>query len=235
MMCLSRNDIEIIGQSVLRDYTKRTRSNAQTPIDIERFARNYLGVQIQHRKLSESGDILGLTTYRGLNLKLTFPEGDVFLSVPEDTILLEERLLQPKNHSRWRFTLAHECAHQILARIEEKEAGSSFRKTLAPGKTYSCRDLKSAEHWSEWQANSLGAVLLMPKENLLEILKYGDKPRTLIRYGNRFNPLDYAVIKRVADMFRVSLKAMELRIGALGYIAHRPESEYTDPLDIFDD
>ena len=231
MMSLSHEELEVIGESVLRDYAGDT-AGVQIPIDIERFARKHLALQIHHCKLSARGDILGLTTYSGINLVLPFPGENIVLSVPEDTILLEERLFRPSNFRRWRFTLAHECAHQILMRMEMKETGRNVRDGFVPGKTYSCRDLRTTEDWSEWQANVLAAVLLMPRAKLLELLDCGFKPLALARYGSRFNSLDYASIRRLADQFCVSIKAMEVRLNGLGHITQKPESEYTDPLNI---
>ena len=225
MICLSQEDIERIGESVLRDYTKRMVRSSSSPIDIAHFARCYLDVNIQHRKLSVRGDILGLTTYSGINLELSFPGENIVLSVPEDTILLEETLFRPNNFRRWRFTLAHECAHQILMRMQKDETGRNVRGGFVPGKTYSYRDLRTTEDWSEWQANVLAAALLMPRAKLLELLDCGFKPLT--RYGSRFNSLDYASIRRLANRFCVSIKAMEIRLNGLGYITRKPESEYT--------
>ena len=229
MMSLSHEDIEVIGDSVLRDYAGKS-ADTQIPIDIERFAREHLLLQIQHCRLSARGDILGLTTYSGINLELLFPGEDIVLSVPEDTILLEETLFRPNHFRRWRFTLAHECAHQILMRMEMEETGRNVRDGFVPGKTYSCRDLRTTENWSEWQANVLAAALLMPRVVLLELLNCRFRPLT--RYGSRFNSLDYANIRRLADRFCVSIKAMEVRLNGLGYITRKPESEYTDLLNI---
>ena len=234
-MRLSQADIELIGKSILRDYVRRTTGTIRLPIDITCFAQHYLGVRIQHRRLSDKGNILGLTTYKRVNLKLAFADKNVLLSVPENTILIEERLLHPHNRKRWRFTIAHECAHQILARISDKEVGGGFRKSFATGTPCSYRELKTPEDWSEWQADSLGAVLLMPKMEVLNQLHSGHKPFALTKYGDHFNSWDYTKLKRMADTFYVSLKAMELRIKKLGYLALKPKSACSEPLEIFDD
>ena len=232
MMYLSQNDIEIIGESVLQDYAQYIVSNIQIPVDIDSFARNYLGVQIQYRKLSDKGTILGLTTYKDVYLELPFAEGNIVLSLPENTILLEERLLKPQNRRRWRFTLAHECAHQILVRIEEKQTGNSFRKSFASGKIYPCRELKTAEDWCEWQANSLGAVLLMPRKELFELLKHESELFNIVKHGNYFDSQDYKKIKKLADIFCVSIKAMEIRIRELAPTTSKLQSEYADSLKV---
>ena len=60
-----------------------------------------------------------------------------------------------------RFTLAHECAHQLLFHLESEDTKAACRKLYAERRTYSLRDLKSNEDWNEWQANVLGAAILM--------------------------------------------------------------------------
>jgi len=229
---LSQNDIEIIGESVLRDYATNGRSRIRIPFDISEFARQYLKLAIHHRKLSESGKILGLTTYKDVELELELGDGNVVVTVPEDTILLDESLEKPDSRRRGRFTVAHECAHQVIARIEEQQTGSSFRKALVSGRTYSCRELKTAEDWCEWQANSLGAVLLMPRNEIAADMDKGFKPFRPTLYGSHFNTPDYYRIRSLADRYGVSITAMILRLKELGYICRRPESEYSDPLDI---
>jgi Zn-dependent peptidase ImmA (M78 family) len=225
VLVLSQKDIEVIGYSVLRDCVKGGR--IRIPVDIEGFARYYLGLQIEYRKLSDKGNILGLTSYKGVVLELSFNSGNIHITVPEDTILLDELLENPKEQHRRRFTIAHECAHQILARMEDN------RTSLVPGKTYSCRELRSAEDWSEWQANALGAVLLIPKHELIKELNSGwRKPFKPVMYGNRFNTMDYQQLKSLAKKFGVSVSAMKIRLKELGSIIRKDASEYHDPLEI---
>ncbi|MCL2409383.1 MAG: ImmA/IrrE family metallo-endopeptidase [Oscillospiraceae bacterium] len=231
MLRLSRNDIEDIAESVLRDYTKQS-AGKSIPIDIDGFTRQHLGLQVQYRRLSDDGSVLGLTAYRDVQVKLTYTDRIVTVSVSEDSILIDDTLHRER---RGRFTIAHECAHQLLACSEERRTGTSFRKAFKPGKVYSPCELKSARDWSEWQANALGAALLMPKFELLQILHREFWMPKFTMYGTRFNSWDYEAVKDLADRFEVSITSMSLRLKGLGFIDLKPESEYRDPLDIFCD
>jgi Zn-dependent peptidase ImmA (M78 family) len=84
----------------------------------------------------------------------------------------------------------------------------------------------------EWQANSLAAVLLMPREEVKRAMNRGYKPFMPTLFGNRFTSLDYRKIRDLSDKFETSITAMILRLKELSYIAHRPESEFCDPHDI---
>jgi len=233
MLRLSRNDIEDIGVSILRDYAARIVNDEHIPVDIDAFARKYLGLQIQYRSLSDNGSILGITIYKDVQVDMTLRNHNIVISATEDTILLDEQLYKPENKRRERFTIAHECAHHILARIEERQTGVSFRKAFNPGEVYSFHELDSAEAWCEWQANTLGAALLMPRLELLKMLRRGFPPYHLTMYGNRFNRWDYLKVKSLSNNFNVSMSAMTLRLKDLGFINRKPESEYRNPIDIF--
>ena len=221
MTVLSKNDIETIGESVLRDYTRRFPVSARTPVDIEQFAGGYLKLKVEFRRLSDSGNLLGILTYQGIHLELTLNGGNRVISVPEDTILLEERLYSSGNIRRLRFTIAHECAHQIIAKIEQKQTGVSYR-----------RDLTAANDRSEGQANTLAAALLMPRPELIRLMDNRYKPFRPSLFGHRFNSMDYLRIRELADRFQVSVTAMIIRLKELGLVICKPKYAYCDPQDI---
>jgi Zn-dependent peptidase ImmA (M78 family) len=228
MMYISKQDIENIGNSVLRDFTERGRRPSGAPIDIELLAQWYLGLNIRYVRLEESIGLLGLTTTKDLSLEILEKSGGVInLFTPKNTVLIDNSLLKRDNLGRRRFTIAHECAHQILSRIEGTEAGIAFRQN-APYP----RELKSDEDWMEWQANALAAVLLMPQPSIFKSMAGFNALRTLTEYGSRFNTPDYTEIRRISERFEVSISALTIRLRELGFVKRKPESEYTDPLDI---
>jgi hypothetical protein len=217
MLILSKQNLEEIGGSVLRDYSKRI----HLPVDIEGFAQRYLGLRIEYRKLSDHGHILGLTSYKGVVVELHFKAGNQYITVPEDTILLDERLESKSELHRRRFTIAHECAHQILTRMEERII-----------KTHSYRELVTAGDWSEWQANVLAAALLIPSAELTAALNWWRMPFKPTLYGNRFNTMEYRQIKHLTQKFCVSIAAMVIRLKELGSIIIKSALEYHDPQEI---
>jgi len=207
----------------------QTSATERIPVNIEDFALKYLGLHVQYRPLSNDGSVLGLTAYRDVQVNLTYTDRSVVVSVSEDSIWLDDIL---RHKRRGRFTIAHECGHQIIARVDECRTGVSFRKAIEPGKLYSPRELKSANDWCEWQANALGAALLMPRMEIHKRLR-GFRPVKFTAYGSRFAPIEYRRIKDLAYNFNVSMTAMILRLKELEYIDCKPESEYYDPRDIF--
>jgi len=237
MLYLSRKNIEGIGEAVLLDYAMKYPGDLRYPLHIRWFALMGLGLGVKHRKLSDSGNICGLTVYAGTEVTLPVRVGDNIICETKDTIYVDESLLCSECSSYLRFTIAHECAHQILRQMVERKTGRSFRSAFEPGKRYTCVEIKTAEYWWEWQANTLAAILLMPKYKLApHLIGTGGRSHIFTAFGSRFNDVDYKRIKGLADMFGVSFSAMKIRLETLEYIVDRPESEYVaNPLDVVAD
>ena len=78
--------------------------------------------------------------------------------------LQDESFIRSGNVQRFcakrRFTLAHECAHQILFQLESDEVKTSCEMKYSARTAYTPRELKTREDWNEWQANVLGAAIV---------------------------------------------------------------------------
>jgi len=224
---LSRKDIEAIGEVELMDYDTKYPGDLRYPLHMILFATNQLGLDVKHRKLSDSGNILGLTVCANTEVELPVSVVDNIVCEPKDAIFIESRLQCSKYQKYWRFTIAHECAHKILDRIQERKTGYSYRKVFEPIGWYTFEEAKTDEGWWEWQANALAAVLLMPKFKLLPYLKdYRDKLHKFTTFGGRLGDVDCKKMKTLADKFDVSFSAMKIRLDELGLVSHKPKPEY---------
>ena len=85
-------------------------------------------------------------------------------------VLLDESFIRQgqikKLCGKRRLTLAHECAHQILFQLESEEVKASCEMRYSARTAYTPRELKTREDWNEWQANVLGAAILMPQKEI---------------------------------------------------------------------
>ena len=104
-MILSYQDLDVIADSILREF-KPGRITLDA-IDVERLARSFLGLTIRYERLSDDFSILGATTFSPVELELLCHGKTQVISLPADTVLLEERLLLDKKQQlgRRRFTL----------------------------------------------------------------------------------------------------------------------------------
>ena len=101
-------------------------------------------------------------------------------------VLMDASFIQPfqirKLCGKRRFTLAHECAHQILFQMETDKIREACRRKYSARAAYSLRELKTREDWNEWQANVLGAAILMPQREIDLAVAYYARGRKLISY-----------------------------------------------------
>ena len=132
-----------------------------------------------------------------------------------------------------RFTLAHECAHQILFQMETDKIQEACRRKYSARTAYSLRELKTREDWNEWQANVLGAAILMPQREIDLAVAYYAKGRKLISYDGTFAYWDKVALDRICQQFGVSKTAAVIRLKQLGHLETRPYSEYSDPLEVW--
>jgi Zn-dependent peptidase ImmA (M78 family) len=95
-----------------------------------------------------------------------------------------------------------------------------MRKKLAEH-TYSARELKSNDDWSEWQANALAAALLMPRTQIEKLLMNGGD----FTSGGDVPFCDYAAFSYLQDELFVSKSALKTRLRQLG-IPCRSTDEY---------
>ena len=183
-MILSHAKIEEIAAAVIKDFNlfffgpganEAKQMPQGTPID--QFAGAYLRLDVSFEKLSSDGSICGLTAYE--DTEYAIEENGVSRIIPlkRNQVLLDSSFIAPGNVKQLcgkrRFTLAHECAHQLLFHLESDETKDACRKLYAERRTYSLRDLKSNEDWNEWQANALGATILMPQSEIdLAMLRF---------------------------------------------------------------
>ena len=241
-MILSRNDINQIADTIIRDFQGDTRS--QFPkTDIDRLAETYLQLSVRYLPLSQDKSLLGLTSYEETVLQLQLEDHTDEVLVKPNSVLLEKEFLrrylkaeeQKRRALRRRFTLAHECAHQILFRLEPEDVKASMRNQYSQYKTYDCYDLKSKEDWNEWQANTLGAALLIPSHHVEKYFERYQGNMPLLCYGGKYPKREQLALSHLTGFFGVTQKTMEIRLKGLGYLKELPRRHYFDPTMIIAD
>lgn len=242
-MILSHKQLEEIAAAVTKDFNEfffgkepdRLRIARATPID--QLAKDYLGLNVSFARLSFDGSICGLTAYA--DTEYIVEERGVKRTIPlsRNQVLLDESFIQPGQVrqlcGKRRFTLAHECAHQILFQMESDEVKQNCEKKYAARTAYSLRDLKTREDWNEWQANTLGAAILMPQKEIDYAVWYFAAGKTLTNYEGRFSYRDRLALDLICHQLGVSKTAAVIRLRELGYVEDRPYREFVDPLEVW--
>ena len=227
-MILSQKNIEEIAVAVIRDFQKSffgseaddpARFALPTPID--QFASDYLNLKVSFQKLSSDGSIYGLTAYVDTEYQIEVDGSQRSIFLKTNDVVLDKSFIEPANIRKLcgkrRFTLAHECAHQILFQLDSDDRKIACHKRPEVRKKGS-RVLRTQEDWNEWQANSLWFI---------------NSRKPLTCYGWHFYDKDQVKIDTFCGVFGVSRSAAAIRLEQLGYLNRKKDYEYRDPLEVW--
>ena len=233
-MILSQRQLEEIAASTTKDFNrfffgdeadKPDRSALPTPID--QFAKNYLGLRVSFARLSPDGSICGVTAYADTEYKITELGITRTLALKRNQVILDESFIRSGNVQRLcakrRFTLAHECAHQILFQLESEEVKASCETRYSARTAYTPRELKTREDWNEWQANVLGAAILLPQTEVDRAMYFLTENKPLASSADSINCEDKFTLSVFCGMFGVSIPTAVRRLAELGYMKLRKE------------
>ena len=106
-------------------------------------------------------------------------------------------------------------------------------KLYAERRTYSLRDLKSNEDWNEWQANVLGAAILMPQEEVELAMWRFASMNPIQNFEGWLLQRDKMIVNMMCETFGVSKAALLIRLRHLGYLVDLPYSEYKEPWEVW--
>lgn len=202
----TKQEFENLADYILHDYFGQDYDTPK-PMDIFDFAISYLKMEVEYIDLSKSNHIIGVRSAH--------------------RIYLDKELEQPERRGERNFTVAHECAHEVINWQDED---------YNPGHLINCRELRerrrlvTEDDFKEWQANVVGAYLLMRPVLVGWCLFTFSKKDKLTVYGGMDYPLMYyndaMALRNMADYMGVSKSALRFRLNELGMIEERSINEY---------
>ena len=216
MLRLSRDFIERLAGEIVAGYRGRGRNALMT--DINRFARDYLGLTVRYADfLTDKTHILGMTALRAA--KIDFGNGEHRFR--GKTVYMDLSLKKRENLGVRNFTLAHECAHVALLSYESALKGRrDERDCSARCATLDRGHLFPGEEgfdWWEWQADVMASALLMPGGAVRELAcSLGKTDRFVVSPGLGMHWKDEKTAREMAETFGVSYRAMAYRLKTLG-------------------
>lgn len=219
MSYLSRKDIEAIAARVFNDYKQMPRFAGQpvARVDPVILATELCGLHIDHFHLSKDGMTLGMTTSTGLGVGVYDDNGQPCLYYLDGTTILVEKDLRddPSAHGRYNFTLLHETAHQILARLFPNSPRAVQNRIVyyrGRSRQYPIQD------WDEWQADNLASALLLPIEIVLGALLRFDLEQGIDVLNKIYRPKEYERFCEMAEFLGASKQALAIRLKRLGLL-----------------
>ena len=233
---LSKTDIDNIGENFVRDFCPEALQKPMA-IDIDSFAQNYRDLQQDFQYLSHNGIYLGMMVFNdtsGIPVYNPAIKGLKFISARARTIIIYIALLEEGQEGRYRFTMGHEVAHDILhseyyAYNQDQmsfvgmEGIPAVQCRLDMAKPDCGRTFVTDKDWMEWQANSLSSAILMPASMVKKLTEAHCEAPPALRDAYR--------VTDVCNTFNVSMLAAEVRLRGLGILdgasASNTESEQT--------
>ena len=215
---LSRNDIERIAERVYTAYRKLPEIAGQNILCISpELMLKLVGLKIEHCRLSQSGNIAGVTCSSGQLVRIYDCEDEqVYFCLDGSTILVDKELHDDESlKGRYNFTVMHELSHQVLNMLFPGEY-----EDVAYRVHHSCQLewKKPITDWSEWQANTLASALLMPRDLILQGMYYCGLDGRIEVLNRKYRTKEYACFSNLAHFLGVSKTALAIRMQYLGLI-----------------
>lgn len=232
MKYLSRKEIEAIAERVNTAYMKLPEHKGKHiyKIEPELLLTKLLGLNIEHHHLSTNGTILGITSFNEIGVQV-FDEEDIesYYFLDGKTVLIESELQSNiAFKGRYNFTAVHEAAHQIFKMLYPKEYGAAQNTgRLHYYKIHT--EKKPIYDWEEWQANTLAAAILLPKDLILQGMFLFDLDDKIHCLNKIYNPSVYGRFVALSEFLGVSKRALAIRMKQFELL----ENEYLDnPYDL---
>lgn len=221
MKHLSRKDIEGISRRIIDAYRRLPELAGQKiyRVDPVLLAESLLHLNIDYMHLSLDGSILGMTSFTELGVEVfEGDDGDAYYFLDGKTVLVESEL---KNDvamkGRCNFTVAHEASHQIFKMLFPKEYGAAGTSPVHFYKANS-EQRKPITDWEEWQANTLAANILLPKELIEQALFRFGLPEKIEMLNKVYALGIYKRFTAMADFLGNSKKALAIQLRQLGIL-----------------
>lgn len=215
--------LEKKAEEILKVYSQGELLVAPQAMDVDHFAEFHLNVKIDFANLSQDKKTLGCTCFNDGVLMVWNDDRtkEYPLAVEKGFIFVDKEILGSEVEGRVRFTIIHECAHLILhPRFYYQKPGEVIPKIQCT--VYQIEDgarrlpMMDAEV-REWQANRLGAALIMPAKTVRMLM--ANRLGTTV---DALSPvyLSDSCIKEMAAVYNVSKSAMSIRLENLNLLLH---------------
>lgn len=215
---ISKEDVEIKAEMFLQEYCPEAlRSPMAVPIEL--IAEKDMGLTIDYAHLTEDLSILGMMVFTDGKVEIYKKDTDeyVYAGVKKGTILIDSDLYHNGGRARERFTVAHEVAHWVTHGLSYASLSYTDQSlsTLCRCHAKQATKLITPEDWLEWQANSIGAAILMPKVPFIvqaEALK--DEYSEFADWADE-DMFGEIIAGELASKFGVSKQAASIRLNTL--------------------
>lgn len=227
---ISFGELEELGETIVREYLRKTKRYNALCVDIEGLVTDYLGLTVVYENIAEDDpNKIAFLSNGKRPLRVSRNEERIQVVFPKGTVVMDKVLLHENESSRRRFTLGHEGAHSVIAKQNPMQDVGCFHNEFDPERVYTIKEQKELMSFSETQADRLSSVFLMPRFILRKVMKKYKCENGLPVYGwNVFAPEDKPKLRKMADCMGVSFQALVIRLKTLGLLMPRDLTVYLE-------
>ena len=209
MIIGTKVEFENLADYILRDYLG-SEYESYKPFDVNAFAKDYLKLEISYCAFNPEDNIEGKRT--------------------GNQIFLDQRLSEPTRVGERNFTIAHECGHDL---INWQDPNYVPDQTINYRIRSQRKELKTENDFKEWQANVVASCLLL-RPCLVDwtMFTIARKEKITVFGGYTIHRIDRYIIRMMAQYLGVSQECLRYRLDRLGYLDHKPISEYDPVMDM---
>lgn len=169
---ISFGELEELGETIVREYLRKTKRYNALCVDIEGLVTDYLGLTVVYEKIAEDDpNKIAFLSNGKRPLWVSRNEERIQVVFPKGTVVMDKVLLHENESSRRRFTLGHEGAHSVIAKQNPMQDVGCFHNEFDPERVYTIKEQKELMSFSETQADRLSSVFLMPRFILRKVMK----------------------------------------------------------------
>lgn len=231
---LSRADLEHMAGTLVSQYYQAVppADELPQPVDPVKLAQTVMGLEVNYLPLSSDGSVLGVACFRETELQVSDATGKTLhVVLTAQDIVLDESLNCETQIGRHNFTAAHELSHHLLVRRFPED----YRELLNCRTHFLYRFRSQTRNWVEWQADTLGAAVLMPGDTLRACMEVFGLRNRLDMLSSVCRPTEYKVFCKIAAHLGVSKKALAIRMKQLGLLGEEYLANPTAPIDVWRD
>ena len=209
MIIGTKVEFENLADYILRDYLG-SEYESYKPFDVNAFAKDYLKLEISYCEFNPKDNIEGKRI--------------------GNQIQLDQRLNEPTRIGERNFTVAHECGHDL---INWQDPNYVPDQTINYRIRSQRKELKTENDFREWQANVVASCLLL-RPCLVDwtMFTFARKEKITVFGGYTIHRIDRYIIRMMAQYLGVSQECLRYRLDRLGYLDHKPFSEYDPVMDM---
>ncbi len=234
MKYYSFEEIDELGETLVRKYIEDKNLKNVWCIDVEGIATDLLGCTIVYAQFAEEDpNKSGFLADGDTPLKIYRDNKSQEVVFPADTIVVDLPMKLKRNYAQERFTIMHEGGHKVMESHTPGLAKAYYESRFDFEYDYNKEDIARIFNTCEIYANRFAAAVLMPRFLLDKALKTYNNGEYITIYGSYLiKAADKLVIQKIANRLGVSYTALLNRFKSLKMYTPRDAYEFLGQLEI---